>query len=257
MRMALWVGILCLGAALSSCSHTSKQPPAEWVFEGGEIFTAEPDSPWAEALAVADGRIVYVGTGAGAEEYKGEATRVVDIGEGLLIPGFMDSHSHIFFGSFADLGVNLSLADTPEKLQAVLEGVRDSNPGSGPVFAQGRQDHLFTAHGPLASQLDAVFGDRVVVLVSVDAHSTWFSSRALRDAGVDANFVDPTPGISFFERGPITNAPLGTAREGVGELIKAKLIPGDRDAYQAIHAVPVRMTMMGGKPVYRRGDGAE
>ena len=104
MRAALWAGFICLLASLGGCSHTSSRPGAEWVFEGGKIFTAEPGSPWAEALAVNDGRIVYVGARAGAQAYKGEATQVVDIGEGLLVPGFMDSHNHIFYGSFADVG---------------------------------------------------------------------------------------------------------------------------------------------------------
>ena len=136
MRNAFWMGVLCLNAALFACSHTTRPAPAEWVFEGGKIFTAEPDNPWADALAVAGGRIVYVGTSAGAQKYRGETTRVVDIGEGVLIPGFMDSHNHIFFGSFLDVGPNLSLADTPEKLQSTLEAIRDSNPGTGPILAQ-------------------------------------------------------------------------------------------------------------------------
>ena len=233
MTRAPWVAIFWLGIALGGCSDTGKPTVAEWVFEGGKIFTAEPENAWADALAVADGRIVYVGTGAGVQKYKGKTTQVIDIDEGLLIPGFMDSHNHIFFGSFVDVGPNLSLADTPEKFQATLEAIRDTNPGTGPILAQGWQHHLFPTHGPLASQLDAVFGDRMVILVSVDGHSTSFSSRALREAGVDANFVDPKPGISFFERDPATNAPLGTAREWVGEKIREDLMPGERDVYQA------------------------
>ena len=84
----------------------------------------------------------------------------------------------------------------------------------------------------LASQLDEVFGDRIVIMGSVDGHSTWFSSRALREAGVDAVFEDPQPGVSFFERDPLTNQPLGTAREGAGGFIRAQFIPGDKAAYR-------------------------
>ena len=89
------------------------------------------------------------------------------------------------------------------------------------MYARGWQNHLFPAEGPLASQLDEVFGDRIVIMGSVDGHSTWFSSRALREAGVDAVFEDPQPGVSFFERDSLTNQPLGTAREGAGGFIRA------------------------------------
>ena len=48
----------------------------------------------------------------------------------------MDSHTHVFNGSFSDVGVNLSLADTREKLQVALETIRDANPGSGPSMLE-------------------------------------------------------------------------------------------------------------------------
>ena len=122
---------------LAACSGEPETAPADWVFEGGKVFTAEPSLPWAEAVAIRGETIVYVGDAAGAERFKGEATEVIEIGNGLLLPGLIDSHTHIFNGSYADVGVNLSLADTPEKLASALVAIRDENPGSGPVYARG------------------------------------------------------------------------------------------------------------------------
>ena len=136
-------------------------------------------------MAVRGDRIVYVGSSEGVEVFVDERTRQIPIGDGLLIPGLMDSHTHIFMGSFTDVGVNLSHADTPEKLQAALEKIRDDQPGDGPLYARGWQNHLFPKTGPEAEILDTIFGDRVVILQSVDGHSTWFSSRALKEGGVD------------------------------------------------------------------------
>ncbi|MGA0170490.1 MAG: amidohydrolase family protein, partial [Pseudomonadales bacterium] len=160
--------VLTFGFVVTGCDQSEREPAADWVFEGGKVFTAEPDAPWAEAVAVKGGQIVYVGSSDGVQDLIGAETQVVDVGPGLLIPGLMDSHTHIFNGSFADVGVNLSLADTAEKLAAALETIRDDNPGTAPVYARGWQNHLFPAHGPLASQLDEVFGDRIVILGSVD-----------------------------------------------------------------------------------------
>ena len=64
-----------------------------------------------------------------------------------------------------------------------------------------------------------------MILGSVDGHSRWFSSRALREGGVDANYPDPHPGVSFFERDPLTNEPLGTGREKAVGTLKLNSFP--------------------------------
>lgn len=218
---------------LTACKQSDDVEPADLIFSGGEIFTADPGVSDATAVAIRDERIVYVGNSEGAEAFSGERTRKISIGDGLLIPGLMDSHTHVFMGSFTDVGVNLSHADTLEKLQTALETIRDDQPGDGPVYARGWQNHLFSKTGPEAQILDTVFGDRVVILQSVDGHSTWFSSRALTEGGVNESSPDPEPGVSFFERDPLTNRPLGTAREKAGNHIREAFIRGDKSAFEA------------------------
>ncbi|MDB2378275.1 hypothetical protein N9V97_05500 [Luminiphilus sp.] len=123
---------------LSGCSNEPPVEPADLVFSGGEIFTSDPLTPAASALAVRGDTIVYVGDSAGLAPFIDKDTQQISIGDGLLIPGLMDSHTHVFNGSFADVGVNLSLADTREKLQLALESIRDTNPGNSPVYAAGK-----------------------------------------------------------------------------------------------------------------------
>lgn len=217
---------------LIGCSKEHPVEPADLVFSGGQIFTSDPLKPAASALAVRGDTIVYVGDSAGLAPFIDNETLLISIGDGLLIPGLMDSHTHVFNGSFADVGVNLSLADTREKLQLALETIRETNPGNAPVYARGWQNHLFPKTGPTAAELDAIFGDRIVILGSVDGHSRWFSSRALREGGVTASTADPQPGVSFFERDPLTNTPLGTGREKAGAELVEQFIPGDQLAYQ-------------------------
>ena len=232
MRIMLVTLTLIATTMLAGCNSEPPVEPADLIFAGGAIFTSDPEQPNASAVAVRGERIIYVGDEAGIKSFIGPETRKIDIGDGLLISGLMDSHTHVFTGSFSDVGVNLSLADTREKLQVALEAIRDANPGTGPVYARGWQNHLFPKTGPTAQQLDEIFGDRIVILSSVDGHSRWFSSRALREGGVDANYPDPHPGVSFFERDPLTNEPLGTGREKAGAHITATFIPGDKSAYQ-------------------------
>ena len=185
----------------------------------------------AAALCVAGG--VFTHVGADASDCVGTETRVVDAGGRLVLPGLIDSHSHILGGAISEQKVNLSLADTMEKLLAALAAIRDDNPGDGVVYARGWQNHLFPPEGPRASLLDQIFGDRPVILSSVDGHSTWFSSKALALGGADAATPDPVPGVSFFERDPETGALLGTAREGAGSFIVEKLVSRKTADYEA------------------------
>lgn len=224
--------VMALAFMVSACGDSESPSPADYVFVNGKIFTSNAAEPYAEALAVRGSEILFVGSDDRISGFIDDTTQVIDIAGGLAIPGFMDSHTHIFMGSYTDVGVNLSLADTPEKLESALVAIREDNPGGDPIYARGWQNHLFSAQGPLAEQLDEVFGDRVVILQSVDGHSTWFSSKALRDGGVTSVTPDPEPGVSFFERDPLTNEPLGTGREAAGSDILATLIPGDSTAYR-------------------------
>ena len=124
MRIMLVTLSLIATTILGGCGSEPAVEPADLIFAGGAVFTSDLDQPNASAVAVRGERIVYVGDEAGIESFIGPNTRQIDIGDGLLISGLMDSHTHVFNGSFSDIGVNLSLADTHEKLQVALEAIR-------------------------------------------------------------------------------------------------------------------------------------
>ena len=231
-------GILCIGSGLiglTACMSPDRDEsadPADFLFHSGRIYTVTSDAPWADAITVTGDRISYVGGRTGAESLIGPDTRIIDLDGKMLMPGLIDSHTHIFAGSISAQGVNLSLADTLDKLAEALLTLRDQNSGDGVVYARGWQNHLFPPDGPRKEMLDAVFGDRPVVLDSVDGHSTWFSSKAFAIAGVDAETEDPEAGISFFERNKTTGELLGTARERAGDIIRNAVLSFDRSSYK-------------------------
>ena len=86
-RFRLFIALLGLTGlfGLSACSSSDSVEPADLIFTGGKIFTADANMPEASAVAVRADRIIYVGNSAGAEALVGERTRQVDIGDGLLI----------------------------------------------------------------------------------------------------------------------------------------------------------------------------
>jgi predicted amidohydrolase YtcJ len=196
------------------------------------VYTVDDSQPWAESVAIRNDQIIAIGSNQETAELIGPDTRQIDGAGRLVMPGFVDSHTHIFAGSSTAQRINLSLADDLDTLKEFLYAIRDENPGDEAIYARGWQNHIFDKQGPRKELLDEIFGDRIVVLGSVDSHSTWFSSRAFEEAGVDADTPDPEPGVSFFERDAVTGELLGTAREAADNLVTSKVISSSRADYK-------------------------
>ena len=78
-------------------------PRADLILTRGRIYTVDAANSWAEAVAIADGRILAVGSAADIEAYRGDATEMVDLEGRMAMPGFVDIHNHIMMGGQADL----------------------------------------------------------------------------------------------------------------------------------------------------------
>ncbi|TFG80737.1 MAG: amidohydrolase, partial [Chrysiogenales bacterium] len=96
----MWLKLICSCLAVvwvsGSFAACQKQHAlqADMVLKNGSIYTVDGRQPWAQALAVRNGKFIYVGTASGAEKYIGRRTKVVDLGGKLVLPGFIDSHCH-------------------------------------------------------------------------------------------------------------------------------------------------------------------
>jgi hypothetical protein len=74
--------------------------PADMVLLNGTVYTADRRHPWAQAVAVENGNIVFVGSTEKAKLYVGAQTRVIDLKQATLLPGIIDSHIHPAQGEF-------------------------------------------------------------------------------------------------------------------------------------------------------------
>ena len=197
--------------------------PADLVFRGGVVHTADATRPVAHAVAVRGGRIVFVGDEAGLRHWIGPATRVVELRGGALLPGFHDSHVHPAKHG-ADLNDCLLHDDTTRALLAAhLARCAREHPDTPWLRGAGWQLQVFPAGNPGRALLDSLVPGRPVYLVSADVHSAWVNSRALAAAGVTAGTPDPPRGR--IERDPGTGAPSGTLREGAMALVERHVPP--------------------------------
>lgn len=172
------------------------------LIRGGTVFTFDPAQPWAEAIAVTDGRISAVGGAADLDGLVGAETRVIDLPpEALVLPGFIDGHTHYVNGPFEAAGAVLSECDT---LDQIVDVLREYQPENGVVRGGGWRSHIFP-EGPHRRTLDEIFGDVPVLLREINSHSLWVNTATLARAGITASTPDPEPGFSMF------------VRDGVGE----------------------------------------
>ena len=76
---------------------------ADLIFENGKVYTVDARLPWAEAVAVRHGKIVFVGSAKGARDWQGPQTGIVDLKGRMMMPGLGDVHNHHTRGGQLDL----------------------------------------------------------------------------------------------------------------------------------------------------------
>ena len=170
---------------------------ADLVLRGGRVYTVDPGNPWAGAIAVQADVIAAVGSERVIDALIGPDTLIIDLPDDhLVLPGFIDSHSHLTEGPFETRGIDLSECDTLEEVRAVLEAA-DQTPDV--IVGGGWRSHIFPK-GPHKDILDEIFGDTPVVLREINSHSLWVNGAALEAAGITQDTPDPVPGYATFER---------------------------------------------------------
>jgi predicted amidohydrolase YtcJ len=200
---------------LCAVSRLVVAAPADRIIRGGSIVTVNPAQPVAEAVAIAGGSIVAVGSEADVMKHKGEATEVIDLGGSTLVPGFVDGHSHFF--SLLDVQTQALCASPPAgrcttvaDVIAALKDVQERRKLGAGRFVMGfgyDPELLAEKRPPTKQELDAAFPDNPVILVHVSGHGAMLNSKALSMYGVTAATPTPTGGV--IGREPGSNEPNG------------------------------------------------
>jgi predicted amidohydrolase YtcJ len=233
-----------LAAVALAAAGPPAETPADLVLTGGRIWTAEPAAPWAEAIAVRDGRILYVGDPAGAARYRGPKTQVAQLAGRLVVPGFNDSHIHLMGGALSLERVDLIEDQSVEAVQARIRAFAASQPASPWVLGRGWLYGSFPGGLPTRQQLDAVVPDRPAYMECYDGHSGWANSKALALAGITKDTKDPVNGA--IVRDPATGEPTGALKESATALVKAKIpVPGPEERYQLLLRALQRLNSQG------------
>ena len=194
----------CLFLGIVS-APVSAQEFADTIYQGGLIITINDDAPRAEAVAVADGKILAVGALAEVMVHTGENTKVFDLDGRTMLPGFVDSHGHVVMGGVQALSANLLAAPDGDvtditSLQETLRTWMTDNAATVEkiqlVVGFGYdQSQLKELRHPTRDELDEVSSDIPVIIVHQSGHFGVVNTKALEFAGITAETPNPAGGI--------------------------------------------------------------
>lgn len=168
---------------------------ADLVIWGGTVYTAEDSGPTAEAVAVQNGRIIFVGPRSGAEGYLTPQTRVIDLEGATLYPGFTDAHAHLSGIGERELTLNLEGTASLAALQQSLADYAAANQDQPIIVGRGWiETHWPEGRFPSRWDLDDVVSDRPVILYRADGHAAVVNSASLAAANITGDTADPFGG---------------------------------------------------------------
>ena len=201
------------------------------IAHGRLIHTMDDANPAAESLAVKDGRFMAVGSRADIEALRGADTQVLDHGDAVITPGFIDAHTHPAGAGIRELkDVNVDVRSVAEIKERMAARARDTPPGE---WIRGfKYDDTKLAEGrPLNRlDLDEAVPDHPAVVGHRGGHTSVYNSRAFALAGVTAETPDPEGGKFYREDGELTGLVAERANYIISRLIPSAHTDDDRQA---------------------------
>lgn len=211
---------------LVSCGVEDAPAPADLLLQGGRVYTLDwsepdtagtpasdapfsPESGWhpdAEAVAMRDGRIVFVGSDAASQAFRGPATRVLDLDGATVIPGLIESHVHLvqlgqFLGQIDLVGVETE----EEAVRLAREKAVETPPGAW-ILGSGWDEGAWADRYPTMEALSQAVPDHPVYLRGLHGFAGWGNRMAFELAGITPDTRDPDGGRLVRDA---TGAPSG------------------------------------------------
>lgn len=206
-----------------SCGGKEVKEAADLVLTNGIIATLDESTPAAEAIAIKNGSILYVGSSDGAEYYTGDSTEVIDLDGKFVMPGFIESHAH-----FLGLGKSKQILDLrnaknwDEVIAIVAKACETARPGEW-ILGRGWHQEKFdpvpfpNVHGyPVHEQLSKASPNNPVMLSHASGHAIFANKKAMDLAGISKSTQDPVGGTIIRDS---LGVPVGVFEENAENLI--------------------------------------
>ena len=216
--------VLCCFFLLTSISLSQSQK-ADVVFTNANVWTVDTAKPHAEAVAVLNGIILAVGTSKEIKKYISKETNVINVGGKLMLPGFIDDHTHFTSGGFQLQSIDLRNAKNEQEFASIIKERAAKHPNTW--ITGGDWDHDKWPGGKLPTKelIDQFTPTTPVFVNRYDGHMAMANSYALKLAGVTKNTPDPPGG--HIVKDPTTAEPTGVLKDGAMDFVY-NIIPNPR-----------------------------
>ena len=223
---AVFLAASLLPTLLAAAASSPNASPADRVYRNGVIFTADAGNGTAEALAIRDGRIVYVGSNQGLAPFVGAATVSVDLKRQFLMPGLVDGHMHPLEAGTQLLKCSLNyesvtLVELQQRVQACLDRDASKDPDAWLEVVSWFQESMRPA-GVKTSRatLDVLKTTRPIIIRSSFGHTVLANTRALALAKITASTPDPIGGKIWHDA---SGEPTGLLEDAAYEVFSSLL----------------------------------
>jgi predicted amidohydrolase YtcJ len=190
------------------------------ILVNGHIYTGNPNAKWAQAISITGSRIDAIGTNDEVMRRKESRTRIIDLQQRTVIPGIIDSHTHMWFGALALHGFNLATPDVyiePKDEELLVSKIKE-------YAAQHPRDRILFGRVQFPNDvprglLDRAVSDRPVIIHAPTEHTLWVNGKALELAGITEKPADD-PLIERYIVRDANRRPTGVLRETAMQLME-------------------------------------
>ena len=268
--------VLMIWGCSSKDSKPESKPVADLILTNGKVYSYTWDDPgpdgspaadaplqdgqWqpdAAAVAVKDGRILFVGSNEAVAVYQGQGTRVIDVNGATVLPGFVDSHAHVE-GIGANLErVDLTAAQTEAEAVDLMLAQAQTVPEGSWVIGRGWDEGAWADRYPDKTLVTEKLPHHPAVMNGLHGFAAWGNQMALDRAGITAETKSPVGGeIVVDEKGNPTGLLMNNAADLLNDAvpapdqtqIEARMLAGleemARSGYVAVHLAGVKSPSM-------------
>lgn len=211
MKYSISIWIICLFS--SSCTSQV----ADVAFVNGNIYTANDQQPFVEAIAIEDDVIIYVGSSAEVQTVINSTTTVYDLQGKSMLPGIHDVHQHPLEAS-STAGGNCTLNSFAgiNSLKNSLANCNLTPNSNGWIVAYGHSIFsMLDAPQLTKTYLDDIYPNDPVCVLEETSHSVWVNSKALEELGITNNTSDPIGGHILKRNGQVD----GVLMDAAGDIV--------------------------------------
>jgi predicted amidohydrolase YtcJ len=221
MKRTTIIGLAAL-LFIACNSNSQVKEEADLVLRNGYVYTVDSVNKVAEAVAVKNGKIIFIGKNDDAKNYIGSKTEVIDCKGQFVMPGFIEGHGHIH-GLGASL-INLNLMNVKnwdEVVQMVADAVQKAKPGDWIIGRGWHQEKWTPAPAknylgyPYHDELSKVSPNNPVMLTHASGHAGFVNAKAMELAGITASTKAPAGGEIVKDKSGVVTGVLEETAQGL------------------------------------------